>query len=394
MSGPASAIIDHFKDCQHHAVFCPRCKRSIAHKDVIDHIMSGLCAPSTVDENRPGPNLEAAVIITANVLCQLDRKVCFLQKLLQENFDRFAACVEALRQGVRVGVPVPQSIRLLGAMLQRTNKESSETDGVAGGDVIASVTHSIQQLNHYIESLTGLQGSAFEGKFSQRPATSANIIGAIQKSAAPAVTESGKNKGKVKMVGELTQSEDDAKLLPDNCLQRFCLDITQRLKFIELASRLSLNYKLSEAKTLEWYVESWSELKENSRKGTEAVCYAEDAEYFYGYSILPGIEIVTIDDVQRLRMVFCTPKGEYDKLLTWPMKQRFVFQLLHPEVPGAVMTMGFNTTPNNLEEYRKPSEPATKFFRSYAKVDIAKLEADGYIEDDTIWARLKVTVPN
>ncbi|KAH9359670.1 hypothetical protein HPB48_013054 [Haemaphysalis longicornis] len=52
VSGLASEVLDHFyKECQHHKVPCPRCRQTVFHKDIVNHIRSGSCTQAAVTES-------------------------------------------------------------------------------------------------------------------------------------------------------------------------------------------------------------------------------------------------------------------------------------------------------------------------------------------------------
>lgn len=167
-------------------------------------------------------------------------------------------------------------------------------------------------------------------------------------------------------------------------------EFDDKLNTVLTATKAILGDKLNTSEPLEWTIDGWSKLKDAEKRADEAVNYAKQPGYFYGYSILPGAQIVDIGGTPSLRLVFHICKGLYDELLTWPLEKEFHFKVVHPFDKGNVRCQVSNCRNNNMDSLKMPRTTRSERLFAMSGIAIKTLEANGYVKNDKILARFEV----
>lgn len=126
-----------------------------------------------------------------------------------------------------------------------------------------------------------------------------------------------------------------------------------------------------------------SKLKDSEKRGKRAVYLSETAVSFFGYSILPGAEIVDVEGDMSLCLGFKICNGSYDQLLFWPFQKEIHFNVLHSCSNGEEIARISNTA------YEDEQCLDRRGMHSTEGIAVEMLEANGYITNDKIFVRIE-----
>lgn len=389
-SGPAQEILEHFgKECEYHAVVCPRCERIFDHVDFVDHITAGSCVRSDANERPTCRNGDPEVKQITSVLRELQEKVSFLQATLEENLERIADSTKTAAEGPHPDFHLLESNQCL----ENTIRESTQLSRQAlaqMGEANAGTQNKLEEistsLHNISEVVSDLRASVSQTLKEKERAAMVAYAGVKRNVNALKVASSAerkKNERKIAMLDKIVH-EIKANAASEKSFRE---EVGAKLAVIEAVSCLPFNKKLNTAEPLEWSIGPVAKLKKQVKGET---IFARSSEYFYGYHILPGVNVDTEYDGQSLRLEFRMCRGVYDQILTWPIKKTLYLRFLHPTKKGQNESIFINTALKDFERYRMPTEERNEPVWSIYKVLLKKLEEGGYVKDDKILVRFEV----
>lgn len=128
--GSASDILEHMcNKCQYQPITCLRCKRSMSHKDVVDHLESPSCRQSPVYQ-QVGSETDAECPDIREALRHIEATVSALQASVECGTST-ATGRERFRHSAMVEVPLVESIQ----SLDNTLKENTSTCIAASNEI-------------------------------------------------------------------------------------------------------------------------------------------------------------------------------------------------------------------------------------------------------------------
>ncbi|XP_077551040.1 TNF receptor-associated factor 3-like [Haemaphysalis longicornis] len=375
VTGPVSEVLQHFNtDCEHHTVTCPCCRGSVAHKDIVNHLASGVCGPTSGTEIVAGENVDSGIMGITSALSNLDAKVSLLQRSIEENLESMASgSVRMLAQEVTAESPILESVQCL----ENTLTEGAQLCRCALDDAratlqndIAIVASSLQGIKDEFGLLNASLNQTFEEKSSESLALCTNIKRSIDRLETAVAGERKQMREKLGTIEKIMQD---------------------RLR-IEAASvsDLPLERRLLVSKALEWSIEPWSEAKMESHVRSSAFVHPPHGGYFYGYHIRPCALVKGVALLQSLLLGYEVCRGECDQLVTWPMKKNLRITLLHPERNHTNVTIVqdcISERPGICAPYVR-RELTARWLGEEMKVK--EIEGSHYLKDNKISLRFEV----
>ncbi|KAH9385074.1 hypothetical protein HPB48_027115 [Haemaphysalis longicornis] len=347
--GPASQILEHFNDaCEYYAATCQRCRSSIAQKEAVDHVRSGTCIQ---EQSQAVSTLEGVGAVNLlESLQSLDNRLTESTRLSVDTMHEVKTSLErnvsAVRQFFRQEVG-----GILGQLESRVENKCSENAQkvLAACATIETATNDLKSasLDHKQKTVKAL------------------------KTAEKAVTKgSGTEEQFLKLRKELDE--------------KFSVVIAASKAVLE-------NFgELKSYKPLEWTIDGWSKLKNMQKRGKNAMCWAEKPTFFGGYSILPGAEIVELEGILSLRLVFRLCKGLYDQLLTWPFEKQLCFKVIHPDDRNKIQCNIVTSRGAKIKALQLPTTSQNEILECKQGLAIDTLDADGYATNDKLLIRLEL----
>lgn len=393
-TGSASEIAHHFRNgCTYHTVSCLRCGERISHKDIVSHLESGLCKNNDEAQIQSDGDVELGRGQISSALVELTKKVSFLQTTLQENFKLMGDSLERAIQQGRPHSPArcadhcsnnrPREVTPLRRRNAFVATEESRTVSQKFATLIQEVKKAVidseASLMRFLEEKSGEARTACSSiKQGIDTLISASLIERKNAEKESSLTENLKE-DRTKL--ETTSQEDRVKSQ---------MAQSHKPRFHEISRESTLDNRLNVSKVLDWTVDSWSDLKQKNRRGAEARLFAEKPDYFYGYYISPGIELVTKSSVPYLRLVFHICQGDYDQHVAWPLNKKLCLRLLHPTQYERVLDVFVDTAGSDPSPYQMPRFPRSVLLCSSENVAVDVLENNGYIKDDKLKVQFKL----
>ncbi|XP_077546783.1 TNF receptor-associated factor 3-like [Haemaphysalis longicornis] len=350
--GPASEILEHFGvDCHYYPATCERCRRTIAQKEVVDHVKSRDCVR---EPPRTTPTFEGMGASS-------------LLESLQSLDNR-------LTESTRLSLDAIKDI-----LAKQTSLESSM------GAVRQFFREEVAGILRQVESRVEYRCSENAGKILAACSTIETLTNALKAASLDDKQET------VKALKTLEEAVTKGSVSEEK-LAKLKTELAVKCSVVMAASKAVLeNFgELKSSEPLEWTVENWSKLKDMQKRGEAARYWAKKPGFFYGYSILPGAEIAKIEEVASLRLVFRICKGQYDVLLTWPFGKELHFKALHPDDKRKVQRNASRPQDSSLTGLQMPTSPQGEMLVAAAGLVLTALEADGYVKNDKIFIRFEV----
>lgn len=325
---------------------CERCDRTVALKDVIDHLGLENCG-----QEQPGasPNLEG--IEAASLLQSL------------QSLDH----------------KLTESARLSFDAIKKIHESNTSLESIISA-VRQSSRREISDILGHLESRLGNTCSESTAKVLTACSSIGSVVTALK-------AASLNDKDTKKALKELQESIN--KRAGTEELLHIIKRLEEKLIVVMAASNAILENKLNSSETLDWTIGGWSRLKEAKNRGEIAISWAEKPGCFYGYSILPGAEIIDIEGIRSLRLVFQICQGSYDQLLAWPLEKDIRFKVVHPTESGIVECRVLTTKHSDAEGLRMPTVRRRILFAQNG-IKIANLEANGFNLNDQIRVKFEV----
>lgn len=387
--GPASDILEHFgNECQYQPVTCVCCKKSLIHKDVVDHLESPGCRQSAAYEYvghvkvAEGSDIrEALRHIEATVSSLKDSVECVTSTTSGSERFRESGMVEA---------PIVESIQ----SLDNTLKENTKTC-VTAASVIMETRALVECSAGAIRaSIDDLKSTMRELKETQmRLVDQSSIFNTPREtcgSAIPSPEELPTVGDELRALREAARNTTKLTLEGLVDLPGTRNEVTDTLSLLVTASKAILHNTLAVSKPLKMTVNDWSKLVAKASSEGHAQIFANTPKYFHGYSLLPGIDVKTRGRVHLLSLAFCICKGEYDQLLCWPLEKNIELTVVHPTNASVIESVSFDTRMCGDGVCSMPTHPIGNVVRSEQNIDVSYIERFGYVKNDKLSVRFEV----
>ncbi|KAH9359671.1 hypothetical protein HPB48_007980 [Haemaphysalis longicornis] len=388
VSGLASEVLDHFyKECQHHTVPCPRCRQTVFHKDIVNHIRSGSCTQAAVTESVSSETVASGVAQVIDALGSLDARVASLQASFQEDLRRVEGSFERALQHSSVLESVHS--------LDNTLKEGMQLGMLAVAVSSEAVAELRNNMRAVVASLRGVTDRVSNLKASQDrmcevQATEGSLIRDV-KSRVDALStrlaaEREESAEKLKTLEGMVQERMNIKPASEENLERYHKEVIGKLSCLEAILKGPVCNELNSANALEWTIEQLSEFK---KKG-DAQAWAKNPSYFYGYYILPGAQLETKPaGIQSLHVCFKICQGKHDHQLAWPIKKKLFLWFVHPTDKLIMESVYTDTALQDLKKYQRPSQAESGKLVSIKGVQVKFLEERGFVTDNKLIAKIQ-----
>lgn len=206
--------------------------------------------------------------------------------------------------------------------------------------------------------------------------------------------ELAKNERRLESLERIIHERMNIELEIKECLKRLNErlndDFRRDICVLGTYSKVALEVLLSTSEPFIWTVQQWSDLKKEAFLKGEAVAFAENAKYFYGYSILPGIVMKKVDGDQTLHLTYHICQGGYDSLLTWPFQKKLYLHVLNADGTEIPHKIGVNTSRVPLKAMEKPTTARSNALLSDGFIKISDIEGKRCVKDDEVSFKLKV----
>ncbi|XP_077545128.1 TNF receptor-associated factor 3-like [Haemaphysalis longicornis] len=392
--GSACEVLEHFdKECDLHPVDCLRCHKRIPHKDVIKHLGSADCCSPSAGETIATKSADGDICRATEMLGQLEQRLSCLHEYLREKLEVFAKSMECSSTVTATEEGVADTLSSLGEMV----KENSRASSVAVLEIkeaalqlnkqVTAVEQYLQQINEQMKEFkTWWKCSADE--YEETPAyvninreTKALLFGSQ-----PDTEEQGNITG----VNEAVRRHAEVRPASADELERFRAEVHEKLCLLVTASNAILENTHRVSKPLKWSIFDWTKTKNTANLEGKIEVFAEKPKYFYGYSFLPGILIVTKEGVQALRFVIQVHKGAYDHLLTWPVAKKLCLKVLHPTDAEKTISVSLDTGMHAVPGFQLPTGPKNKGVLLERKILVGDLEGIGFVAEDKLNFKFEV----
>lgn len=392
--GSASVLLEHFDNqCDHHPVNCLRCNKLIPHKYVIKHLSSSDCGTPSAGETVAEKSIDGGVSGIMEMLGQVEHEISSLHAYLQEKVEALLKdkeCSKAEAANERV---VAESLRSLDEVVKGNCRVSSaalseiqEAASQLNGKV-AAIEQSLQHVNEQIgEFKTWWRCSTDE--YEEKPAY-VNINNETKSFLLGSQSEAKQQK-KHSDVNEMVLRDVESRPASADDLERFRVEVHEKLCLLVTACNAILENTHRVSKPVKWSINAWTKTKNTVNVKGRAEAFAEKPKYFYGYLLLPGVLIVTTEDLQALRFVMQVHKGAYDHLLTWPMAKKLCLKVIHPTDTEKTMSVSMDSAMHDHPEFRMPTGPKNKGVLFEGKILVSDLEEGGFVMDDRLNFKFEV----
>ncbi|XP_077550670.1 uncharacterized protein LOC144163866 [Haemaphysalis longicornis] len=383
VSGLASEVLDHFnKECQHHRVPCPRCRQTVFHKDIVNHIRSGSCTQAAVTESVSSETVASGVAQVIDALGSLDTRVSSMQASFQEDLRRVEGSFERALQHSSVLESVHS--------LDNTLKEGMQLGMLAVAVSSEAVAELRNNMRAVVASLHGVTDRVADLKTSQDrmcevQATEGSLVRDVKSHVDALSTASAMEREesaeKLKTLEGMVQERMTIKPASEENLERYYKEVIDKLSCLEAVLKGPVCNELNSPNALEWTIEQMSEFK----KQGYAAFWAKSPSYFYGYYILPGAQLKTEPaGTQTLHVCIKMCKGKHDHELAWPIKKKLFLWFVHPTDKLITESVYLDTALQDHREYQRPSQAENGELWSNKGVQVKFLEDAGFVKDDNL----------
>lgn len=321
--GPAANLLNHYKDCEFHAVSCPRCRTSVLRSNIVVHCRTSCSATPRNQPLPPGEpatgqhdGIERARLEVKEALAKISDDLMAMQTSLNQ------CCQDVRAEGVRF-------------KLQLETQASGFTAKC--------------------NTLTELCNSSFaeEREMLQQ------VIATMRDTVADSRVEITQH---VSMeVAELSDKVLASTGLVSQNVLGFC-----------------------GPKTLHWYVEDWAGIMREAR--TKGGLYVEGTtRYIYGYKVSQHIQLRKEAKVLRLDCLLRIHPGENDSQLDWPFRNTCVFGIVHPK--DKLKTISGRIDARVYPEYsvfQRPRGSKNLGFGAPSLSTAESLVSGGFVQNDTL----------
>lgn len=97
----------------------------------------------------------------------------------------------------------------------------------------------------------------------------------------------------------------------------------------------------------------------------------------------------TSGDAQSLDMAFFLEQGNFDQLVSWPMKKKVCLLVLHPTQKDGVRSIFLDTALWDLPGLGRAAKKHPGILSGTA-LSVSDLEKDGFIKDDKVTLKFEV----
>ncbi|XP_077543922.1 TNF receptor-associated factor 3-like [Haemaphysalis longicornis] len=393
-SGPASEILDHFyKKCEHHVVACQRCGQTIAHKDVVSHMSLGLCSQPAAVESLTSANIDSGAAQLTASLEKLSVEVSSFQSYFER---RIASLVDSWTAALTSHCPTLESIQSLDNTIRATGRLSREILMEIGGSLQAKLNAdttgfkgSLQEVKNQVHGLMTTQDRiGAEAKIEVSTAV-AGIKQCIKTLTESCLHERNAMRQELLRVEKSICNRVQIALDTESHFAASYKELSNQVSSFHAACELLLDYQQNTLKSVDINIDSWSQLKEKSKEQCTAQHFAEKPEYFYGYCIHAGVQMETSGDAQSLDMAFFLEQGNFDQLVSWPMKKKVCLLVLHPTQKDGVRSIFLDTALWDLPGLGRAAKKHPGILSGTA-LSVSDLEKDGFIKDDKVTLKFEV----
>lgn len=147
----------------------------------------------------------------------------------------------------------------------------------------------------------------------------------------------------------------------------------------------ALRERLSASEPLQWFLDSWSELKKKATATGKATHYFSGTNAaFFGYSIVPGVLLENTSGTLQLHFSFFVRRGIYDEFLQWPMEKHLTLTAIHPTEKGKARMLSVNTKRCQNESSSRPGDESRDPAVSRKSIKVNYIDMNGYAAGDRL----------
>ncbi|XP_077561705.1 uncharacterized protein LOC144178046 [Haemaphysalis longicornis] len=123
--GPVCEIVDHFDDCQYHAVSCFRCRQSMPYRELAGHLDANHCTTPEASTASSGHGVpDATITLFAQSIGELRVKLSVLQACVHETKELIFGHVQLSRERAATDMLVAESLQTLDNTLKESIGQS------------------------------------------------------------------------------------------------------------------------------------------------------------------------------------------------------------------------------------------------------------------------------
>ncbi|KAH7946677.1 hypothetical protein HPB52_003201 [Rhipicephalus sanguineus] len=147
----------------------------------------------------------------------------------------------------------------------------------------------------------------------------------------------------------------------------------------------ALRERLGTSEPLQWFLDSWSELKEKATATGKATHYFSGTNAaFFGYFIVPGVLLKNTSGTLRLHFSFFVRRGIYDEFLQWPMEKHLTLTTIHPTEKGKARMLSVNTNRCKNESSSRTGDESRDPVVSRKSIGADYFDMNGYAAGDRL----------
>lgn len=400
--GPACQIVDHFDDCQYHAVSCFRCKQSMPYKELAGHLDTNNCIAaqaSTASSSHGVP--DATITLFAQAIRELQDKLSSVQICINETKELISGHVQGVTERATADTLVAESLQTLDNSIKenigqnqveacRTAKELALISNSISA--VMDAVHSVEMLANEMKSSLGTSFAEDTRKISE---SSLNLQQKLDGFSAFSTKEFEKTGKSLEALQKTLKERENGEMVIKQSLNRLherlndglCLNISLLGKAAKCVSGLPL----CACEPLIWSVEKWSYLKIAATTNGQVTACAKKPHYFFGYFILPGIKMVYEDGSLKLFLIYHLYQGGYDSLLNWPFEEEVHLSILNgkgEETPLCIKQTGKGLAMNADQ---RPTTERNEFATCGVPLNVVDVEKNGCVINDMVSVKFAVS---
>ncbi|KAH9360379.1 hypothetical protein HPB48_000782 [Haemaphysalis longicornis] len=385
--GHVSKILEHFSDdCGFHTVFCPECDCRIAKRNIVDHHESS-CRGAD-DEKPYYVDVNKNISLVKQEVGKVGAKVSLLQTWLQENIGQIPSDGENSKKVSLPCVPV--------VGLQQCSNITLVNSVHLGLATMTEVSKAHDTLKANLEAV---ECSVYDAK------SIADKVKESQVSIDDSCSESRcLLKEQTRQINATKNDLEDSLKSIETTMAEWLkkkpatdesvTELKTQLSSLEKTSQIIFGLILDNAENgssfLDWTITDWSAALETASQSDKKLIQPEEPKYFYGYSILPGIEVETLSGGQWIRCVFSIHQGEYDELLSWPFRKTISFVIGHPADTRKAEFACATAWGVVIDRIKKPKDTHNEIVRIFRDFRVSDLEKDGCVQGNEVCIKVAV----
>ncbi|XP_077546105.1 TNF receptor-associated factor 6-like [Haemaphysalis longicornis] len=398
--GPVCEIVDHFGDCQYHAVSCFRCTQSLAYKELAGHLETNctMPEPSTTSIGHGIP--DATFTLFANTIGELRDKLSSLQTCVLESKELISGHVQVARDRITSDMLVAESLQTLDNSLKENMGQSQVGAHKTAEELalirnsVAAIMSTVRDVETLVNEMKASLGTSCADDTRKTTASCRNLqqkLDGLSTSCAK-FEKTGKSIDALqRTLNERANGErvikDSLKRLNDRLNDEVCMNISVLGETAKLVSGLPLY----SCEPLTWEVEKWSDLKNVATADGQVTTCAKNPKFFYGYLILPGIKIDSKDGNLKLFAIYHLCQGGYDSMLNWPFENDVHLNVMNKEVksiPLCIKQAGKGTA---VKGDARPTTEKNDFVTCWRSLNVTDVENNGCVIDDKVTVTFTVS---